>query len=120
MAEQVNSTRLDESETTGSGLVRSVESLGASGYRAAADSDKVNSDTDTRDTSDGRGDSDGTDGGDTDATDGGDADGMDIIGDEADGSDADGSDADTLGDSDATDSSGLDTGGSGDRDSSDS
>ncbi|MDT7602975.1 MAG: hypothetical protein QOF61_972 [Acidobacteriota bacterium] len=101
MSEQDNSTRLDEGEAQGSGLLRSVEPIGGASYSMSA-SDTVDGGTDAgkkdTDGTDKTSDSDGTDGGDTDTTDGGDsdADGTDF-GDDSDASDqtadADGTDS---------------------------
>jgi hypothetical protein len=116
MPDQDNSTRRDERDEQGSGLLRSVEPAGGAGYSMSASdadgSDKTSGsdsnkdilgggDADTSDASDTDGsDADGTDGDGTDATDGDSVGGSDADGTDS-GADSDGSDA--TADADGTD-----------------
>jgi hypothetical protein len=99
MPEQDNSTRLDDRDEQGSGLLRSVEPAGGAGFSmSASDADGSDKTTDS--------------GSNKDILGGGDADTSDTDGSDADGTDGDGTDA-TDGDS------GGDSGGGGDADGTD-
>ncbi|MBA3804311.1 MAG: hypothetical protein H0X14_01170 [Acidobacteria bacterium] len=105
MPEQDNSARVEEKETTASGLLLSVEPLAGSEKLHAQAGDKTDTDTDMTDKGDAadadgsdESDADGTDMTDGDTTDGAkDADSSDSVSTDSDGSDAsgdaDGSDA---------------------------
>ncbi|HEX8129862.1 MAG TPA: hypothetical protein VF527_12230 [Pyrinomonadaceae bacterium] len=102
MSEQINSGQIEENETTGSGLLLSVEPLQASAQLNASDDNADTGGSGEKDTSDDAGtDTDGSD------TSGADTDLTDALGVDTDGSDAADSDGS---DSGSTDSDGSDSG----------